>query len=297
MRSRTERRAGTRIAARDRVRVLAFGLLASTFVVACASQSESPAPSPAAESDVVGGRARAVDEYRSVGLLVGRLGLCTATLVAPQIVLTATHCAQIAPVSFCVEDDCAPTEIARSVPEEWLGAEVCPSGGDMSLVHLARPITSVEPLAVDDVTVGVDAVCDVVGYGGGEHAEATVGRLRITERMGSGLKGRGVESRTDVGDSGGPVICNGKLAAITSCGIPGSAEGWYVATQPFHSWLRDTIADWSRPAECTRFDTRCEQAADHDEMWSCDDLGHWTLLRACPAGNCYVTPNQAGCPD
>jgi hypothetical protein len=279
------------------MRALAFCLLASSFVVACASQSESSAPTHAAESDVVGGRARGVGEYRSVGLLVGQVGLCTATLVAPQIVLTATHCSRIAPMSFCVDDDCAPTEIARSVPEEWLGAGACPAGGDMSLYHLARPITSVEPLAVDDVTVGADAVCDVVGYGGGDNSEATVGRLQVTERAGSGLKGRGVESRTDVGDSGGPVICDGKLAAITSCGIPGSAEGWYVTTHAFHSWLRETIDDWSRPAECARFDTRCEQAADHDEMWSCDDLGHWRLLRACPVGNCYATPSRAGCPD
>ena len=167
----------------------------------------------------------------------------------------------------------------------------------MILVHLATPITSVAPLGVDDVTVGVDAECDVVGYGGGEHVEATVGRLRITERAGSGLKGIGLEGHADVGDSGGPVICDGRLAAITSCGLPDSTEGWYVATQPFHSWLRETIAEWSRPAECARFDMRCERAADHDEMWSCDDSGHWALARACPAGNCYATGNGAGCPD
>ena len=49
--------------------------------------------------------------------------------------------------------------------------------------------------------------------------------------------------------------------------------------------------------ERTRFDTRCERAADHDEMWTCNDSGHWQLARACRTGNCYATGNGAGCPD
>jgi hypothetical protein len=251
------------------------------------------------ESDVVGGRPRAADEYRSVGLLVGQFGHCTATLVAPQVVLTATHCSAIAPVSFCIDGDCAKTDSTRTVPEAWRGAAACPAGGDMSLVHLSTPMTMVAPMTVEDVAVRGETVCDVVGFGGAdpETAEATVGRLRIVQGAGSGLRGIGIDGRADTGDSGGPVICDGKLAAITSCGLSGSAEGWYVATHPFHSWIRDSIDEWSRPAACARFDMRCERAADHDEMWSCDDLGHWQLLRSCPAGNCSVSRDGADCPD
>lgn len=119
----------------------------------------------------------------------------------------------------------------------------------MELVHLEVPITSVAPFAIDDVTIARDAECDAVGYGGDdpEHPEATVGRLRLVEKRGSDLRGISVDGRTDVGDSGGPVICDGHLAAITSCGLPGNVEGWYVATQPFVPWLRETIAESSRP--------------------------------------------------
>lgn len=277
-------------------RLLAFG---SIVVVSACASVDGDSQSNAAEAEVVGGRPRAADEYRSVGLVVGQFGLCTGTLVAPSVVLTAAHCASIAPLSFCVGDDCAKTDSMRSVPEAWRGAAACPAGGDMSLVHLSRPLTSVSAMAIDDVAIRGETVCDVVGFGASdrESAEATVGRLRIVQGAGSGLRGIGIEGRADNGDSGGPVICDGKLAAITSCGLPGSAEGWYVATHPFHAWIRDTIDEWSRPAECARFDMRCEHSADHDAMWGCDDLGHWQMLRSCPAGHCAASANGAACPD
>lgn len=279
----------------------ARSVLASSFliVVSACSSVDADSRAAAAESDVVGGRPRAADEYRSVGLIVGQFGLCTGTLVAPQVVLTATHCSAISPASFCVGDDCAATDSTRSVPEAWRGAAACPAGGDMSLLHLARPMTTVAPMSMDDVAVRGETVCDVVGFGGAdrENAEATVGRLRIVQGAGSGLRGIGIAGHADNGDSGGPVICDGKLAAITSCGLPGSSEGWYVATHPFHAWIEDTIAEWSRPAECARFDMRCEHSADHDEMWGCDDLGHWEMLRSCPAGNCTASAQSASCPD
>jgi secreted trypsin-like serine protease len=153
-------------------------LLSSSALLSCAS-----APTSLEEDPLIGGKS-AGRAYGAVGALFAEDGVfCTATLVAPQLVITAKHCIQGGseeepedrkPESVELRLGAKATAPAVSVklrrwlPEPEVANATSPLIGDVALAELARPITTVAPitLSLDPITereIGADF--DVVGFG------------------------------------------------------------------------------------------------------------------------------------
>jgi hypothetical protein len=53
----------------------------------------------------------------------------------------------------------------------------------------------------------------------------------------------------DHGDSGGPLLCGGRIAGTTSCGNgaddPAHKDAWYGRTDELGAWVSETIAGWN----------------------------------------------------
>jgi Trypsin len=125
------------------------------------------------------------DAHRAVGALGtldggGRFHvLCTATLVAPDRVLTAKHCSALGSsatvwtrrVSFALgRRGSAPEHIVEAlepVAQDDLHEGVGLYGSDVAMYHLAEPITGVTPMRVSSgaAALSVGATVEVLGYG------------------------------------------------------------------------------------------------------------------------------------
>lgn len=205
-------------------------------------------------------------------------GLCTATLIAPNLLLTARHCVApgtgddhvlcgdsvlgepYPPNAFIATNDPRPREgslifRAASVRVPAEGVDTC--GYDIALIVLNENVPqSVSVPAVPridrDVTPGEEYTA--VGYGVNEDGDTSgrrmvLGGLRIACEPGS--CGEGVEStefrgETGIcsGDSGGPALdTDGKVVGVVSRGGPDCSTPVYGTVTAWRDFIIETATD------------------------------------------------------
>ncbi len=221
------------------------------------------------ETAIQGGAVDANDPAVGLVWLSGG-GFCSGVLIAPDVVLTAGHCA-IEPIEAFYTGEGKRATTVGVEPESGLkkhdvadqapypGYDInagCPNPTiDVGLVRLAKPLTSVKPLALAAAPPKKGAVCRVVGYGIHDDAKGneTFEQKRRADVSVVQLDAAAVlvdwkTGISDHGDSGGPLLCGGKIVGDTSCGTDGSfpdhERTWYARTDAAAKWIASTVAAW-----------------------------------------------------
>jgi secreted trypsin-like serine protease len=237
---------------------------------------------------VAGGSAGAVapgvstkrNEFRATGALVVFAAgapqlLCTATLIAPDVLISAAHCLRPLGhrrVAFVLDErlsDATP-ETAHPVAQIRLhpGFAVSIGAGaplhDLALVRLEAPVRNVPPetllSVVEASALTPGEAIDLVGYGRASRADdrrgiKNRGRSRLGEvRSFEWVIGGGAGVQNCDGDSGGPafVEIRGKrrLMGIVSRSVDPQrpCESGTVHSRPDADagWIAATLAGWRR---------------------------------------------------
>lgn len=194
------------------------------------NQPDRPEPTAPTLKGIVGGTTTNYDSWQPVvGLLLGQQGICTGTLIHPQVVLTAGHCVLNEDAQYGYDFTQNPSRIrivgganvllpsavsyARGqeiiTHPDWDG-DLTQTFSDIALIKLDRRIDTLTPYKLRDypsATAGSQA--KLVGYGdaltGGSAGIHRVGDTTLLNIY-SGLIETGSPANTCGGDSGGPVF-------------------------------------------------------------------------------------------
>jgi hypothetical protein len=226
--------------------------LASSFVAACAASVDSPQPTADVEVDQTEIVHGVLDRGRNPAVVALSIwdngepsGLCTATLIAPDVVLTARHCVsdtteqvacpadgpqimgdrRAASLHILVGDD------ARTAHDVARGREVLvPQSNqlcneDIAVVLLDREVEGIDPLDVHTQGIAQGGHVTAVGYGksgddGGAGVKLRREHVRVLDTSEREFE---VGEATCQGDSGGPALDedSGEIVGVVSRGGPG----------------------------------------------------------------------------
>ncbi len=224
-------------------------LLASTSVPTLRAAEQ---PSPPSPPKIVNGSNE--PGYPAVGWFQAFGGLCTATLIGCQTVLTAAHCLCTHPVTGV---DLAPAECASAGlleaadkamffhdagvfavssvavhPERNPGSASSNPLHDLAVIRLASPVTGIAPAVINQNAAVADGVTGtIVGFGltSGSASDLGIKRSGAITTAPCDIPGHvcwefsGSQSNTCSGDSGGPLFVNTPqgvvLAGVTSFGL------------------------------------------------------------------------------
>ena len=229
---------------------------------------------PAAAGAVIGGaEGERATARSSVMVLSSRGGVCTAVLVAPDILLTAAHCAAGASEYRIHYKDAAGTPVLIAPAAVKLHPGFSPGAEktrrksvDLALVRAPAPLPGTfAPATLSSGGAGAGAQVTVSGYGvareGDGRSSGTFrsAALSVVEPYGPGkillwASDRHGRAGACQGDSGGPVTeASGAVLAITSwaSGPAGRACGALtqaVLVGPQRAWIDAILSQWGRSA-------------------------------------------------
>lgn len=201
-------------------------------------------------------------DYPTVAaLLISDAGgdfLCTGTLVSGSVILTAAHCVADGPMAirafFFPNGD---TEDAYDVVAYAIHPEFNFPFADLATLLLEAPVVGITPAPLAYRKPRRRALGTIVGYGQDEMGNlgikemGTIRLARCPKRfpalgLAPGALARSVCWRTRPGhqdtchgDSGGPLLIGGAVAAVTSGGDPNCSGvlSWDTSVVPFLPWI------------------------------------------------------------
>jgi hypothetical protein len=208
---------------------------------------------------------------RSVMVLSSNGGVCSAVVVAPDVVLTAAHCVTgAAEYRVHFRDEAgqpvliAPAAKAVHPAYDAKAIETRRRSIDLALVRVPEPLPQrfeVASLATEGLAAGETVT--VGGWGLARRGDArTTGTfrtasLRVVEPYGPSRillwsRGNGAVGACQ-GDSGGPMAAGEAVVAITSWSTAAQGQGCGGVTQgilvaPQRAWIDQTLASWKRSA-------------------------------------------------
>jgi secreted trypsin-like serine protease len=222
---------------------------------------------------VTGGREDPGLARHAVMILNDRGGFCSASVIAPDVVLTAAHCVT-GTAGHRVHWRAANGEPVLVVPADIAvhpgyaadAVKARKKSVDLALVRLADPLpASFEPVALSASPAPRPGESAIVGGWGvtSDGGADTGGRFRsvsvgIVEPYGQSSlllwlsSGKGAGVGACAGDSGGPVFASdGGVIAVTAFAEGASGRGCGALTQavlvgPQRGWIEKTLQRWGR---------------------------------------------------
>jgi MYXO-CTERM domain-containing protein len=255
-------------------RALLVSLIATSTAYAEDTSSPIDAPKQDANKAIVGGTEVQPGQWPDAVAVLGKSGTCTGTLIAPDVVLTAGHCANIEPVQVVANTiDYAQSEGVRSHVAKTVAYPSWQTSYDVAVLVLVSPIQGVEPRKV-----GTSCTFDkfsretpvrLVGFGATDMSGAATNTLlrqamtAVTDPEcvgGNGCKkaiapgGEFVAGGTGNADScfgdsggpvyldtaGGPIVIGAVSRGVDNADTPCGAGGIYVRTDKLVDWLVET---------------------------------------------------------
>jgi len=241
--------------------------------------------STATEREIVGGANAPSGKWPDAVAVMGDMGTCTGTLIAPDVVLTAGHCAEINPTQVIANTtDYAGSggtrvNVARTVAyPNWENTY------DVSVVLLSQPISGITPRKIGTSctfnSFASNTMVRLVGFGStqtdgkGDNTLLKEAMTAVTDPMCSGGNGcntmvapggefiAGGTGAADscFGDSGGPVyletshgtvVIGAVSRGVNNSPTPCGGGGIYVRTDKIVQWIEQTAGKRVSQDDCT----------------------------------------------
>jgi MYXO-CTERM domain-containing protein len=263
----------------------------SLSLLGCTVPLAESADEPESKTQIIQGVEKDHGEVPSIAALITGGGLCSATMIHPQIALTAAHCIRkpffmqtiygVSDVNLVIDenDKDAVIDVMEAVRHEGYGNKNIPGLNDIGLVFLEKLIgdvifSPIMPAEIQQTALEVGEVVTNCGYGRDENKE--VGVLKCVDipitfqtdlEVMAGLNVKYFSSKgACFGDSGGPLFKNfeGKryLVADASRLAPnskGCGHGTvYTATGCYEPWVREKCEEFLDPESCSDFATEVD---------------------------------------
>ncbi len=230
---------------------------------------------------IVNGQPTNYQMYKSVIAIMSGGSLCTASLIDPEVLLTAGHCVYLYENGQLVMDAISnPSSITvRGGANVFWGATTLAYGKevvkhstwtgnintwnavDLALIHLDRKVLSLDPLPIrvqPNETKGETGV--IVGYGitssnasdSGVHRYGNTTILNIGNIMGKQLIEIGNPAGACQGDSGGPFLTQqfgrdvvSGVASFVTGQCSATSGSYYTWVLPYRDWIESIVVQFT----------------------------------------------------